>query len=301
MVTVGTETAGGRQGGVRRTPAVSDCGPQRPRGIITSRSGAASPSNGVGAATCSDGFGHLDDARRAFLGHTPGVLPVRVLVVDGHRAFAEALARRLSAEPDLDVVGVTTEPDGAVRLARVLAPHAVVLDMELGAGAGSVSLARSLARQQPAPAVVAVAGTATPERLLAAVRAGVKSWIAKDAPSAELVAALRGSVRGESHVSPLVLTGFLAWVADDGARHEREPPQRLTARQHDVLRCLVAGLNRDAVAAELRLSPHTVRTHVQQLLTALGAHTALEAAALGRQHGVRPWDADEAEPPGSSR
>jgi len=233
------------------------------------------------------------------VGHTPGVLPVRVLVVDGHRAFAEALARRLSAEPDLEVVGVTTEPNEAVRLARALAPHAVVLDMELGAGAGSLGLARSLGRQQPAPVLVAVAGTATPERLLAAVRAGVRSWIAKDAPSAELVAALRGSVLGESHVSPRVLTGFLAWVAD-GARDGREPLRRLTARQHDVLRCLVAGLNRDAVAAELRLSPHTVRTHVQQLLTALGAHTALEAAALGRQHGVQPWGADEVEPPDSS-
>ena len=100
---------------------------------------------------------------------------------------------------------------------------------------------------------------------------------------------IRGVLRDETHLPPALLTGVLRELT--AARKHRTESERLveslTPREREVLRCMVAGLGRKAVAERLFLSPHTVRTHMQNVLGKLGVHSTLAAVALARRAGRR--------------
>lgn len=214
---------------------------------------------------------------------------VRILIVDDHRAFSEALAARLDLEEDLEVVGTAGSAADAMRLARGLGPDIVTVDVDLGEDDG-IALSAQLAGLVPRPRVVMVSCVQDVARTVAAVRTGSVVWVAKDAPSEELVAALRGASRGEGYLPPALLPEVLRELVESRQRVEagNELLGRLTARELEVMQCLVDGLDRAAIAAKLYLTTNTVRTHVQNALAKLGAHSSLEAVALARQCGLQP-------------
>ncbi|MFD7920801.1 DNA-binding response regulator [Streptomyces sp. NPDC059740] len=236
---------------------------------------------------------------------------IRVLVVDDHRIFAESLAAALAAEPDLEVsaAGSAVATVRAVeRAAGEGRPYAVLLvDAHLGEAqgqpAGSVASAAGAERDgiqlitavhtdHPALHAVVLAERDDPRQAAAALAAGAAGWVAKDSSLARLVAVVRGVLRGETHLPPALLTGVLRELT--AARRYRSESERLVAaltpREQEVLRCMVAGLGRKAVAERLFLSPHTVRTHMQNVLGKLGVHSTLAAVALARKAGVGPVD-----------
>ncbi|PYC82716.1 DNA-binding response regulator [Streptomyces tateyamensis] len=291
---------------------------------------------------------------------------IRVLVVDDHRIFAEALATALSAEPEIEVGAAGSAAAAEHALERAAAegrPFDVLLvDVDLGStgtalapprrprpggepeqphpgprrtgpgvvpaprGAGS-SLAAvpragtpaSLTADQQSPAAprrpvdgitllgrachgypnlraVVLAAEEDPRRAVRALYAGASGWVAKESSLTRLLAVLRGVLRGETHLPPLLLTGVVRELTT--ARRDRTESERLvdslTPREKQVLRCMVAGLGRQAVAERLYLSPHTVRTHMQNVLGKLGVHSTLAAVALARRAGVGPVEAGSA-------
>ncbi|MGW2397840.1 LuxR C-terminal-related transcriptional regulator [Kitasatospora sp. NPDC001664] len=259
---------------------------------------------------------------------------VRVLVVDDHRIFAEALAATLAAEPDVEV-GVAGSAAGAERALERAAtegrPFDVILvDADLGAAArrprqpvepeappgrapaprrppgplplatvprpasgpapdGLLLLARA-ARSHSELRAVVLATEDDPRRAVRALQAGAGGWVAKDSSLPRLMAVIRGVLRGETHLPPTLLTGVVRELT--AARRDRTESERLvetlTPREEEVLRCMVAGLGRQAVAERLYLSPHTVRTHMQNVLGKLGVHSTLAAVAVARRAGVSP-------------
>ncbi|MGW0749574.1 LuxR C-terminal-related transcriptional regulator [Streptomyces sp. NPDC002587] len=244
---------------------------------------------------------------------------IRVLVVDDHRIFAESLAAALAAEPDVDVSAAGSGPAALRCLERATAEgrrfDVVLVDADLGAVAGTAAGAVPSQREPgsgsgppPAPDGIAlVAGVRVshpgvravvlaerddPRRAAHALQAGASGWVAKDCSLSRLLAVIRGVLREETHLPPALLTGVLRELT--AARKHRTDSERLveslTPREHEVLRCMVAGLGRKDVAARLFLSPHTVRTHMQNVLGKLGVHSTLAAVALARRAGVRPAD-----------
>lgn len=248
---------------------------------------------------------------------------IRVLVVDDHRIFAESLAAALAAEPDVDVSAAGSGPAALRCLERAAAEgrrfDVVLVDADLGAvagagaaaGAGSVPAPREPGSGPPHPSaadgIALVAGVRVthpavravvlaerddPRRAAQALQAGASGWVAKDCSLSRLLAVVRGVLREETHLPPALLTGVLRELT--AARKHRTDSERLveslTPREHEVLRCMVAGLGRKDVAARLFLSPHTVRTHMQNVLGKLGVHSTLAAVALARRAGVRPAD-----------
>lgn len=129
-----------------------------------------------------------------------------------------------------------------------------------------------------------------PRTAARALQAGASGWVAKDCSLQRLLAVIRGVLRDETHLPPALLTGVLRELT--AARKHRTESERLveslTPREREVLRCMVAGLGRKAVAERLFLSPHTVRTHMQNVLGKLGVHSTLAAVALARRAGVGP-------------
>ncbi len=164
-----------------------------------------------------------------------------------------------------------------------------------GSGEGTVdgiSLVAGVRTAHPAVRTVVLAERDDPRRAAAALQAGAGGWVAKDCSLSRLLAVIRGVLRDETHLPPALLTGVLRELT--AARKHRTESERLveslTPREREVLRCMVAGLGRKAVAERLYLSPHTVRTHMQNVLGKLGVHSTLAAVALARRAGVGPVD-----------
>lgn len=250
---------------------------------------------------------------------------IRVLVVDDHRIFAESLAAALAAEQDVEVSAAGSTQAAVRSLTQAAAagrPFGVLLiDAELsgataagmttgvtasgltaagmpGTGTGSPDAAgtselTALLAATPELRTVILAERDDPRLAAAALQAGASGWVAKDCSLSRLLQVLRGVLRGETHLPPALLTGVLRELTTT-RRHRTESEQLvslLTPREHEVLRCMVGGLGRKAVAERLFLSPHTVRTHMQNVLGKLGVHSTLAAVALARRAGVGPVDA----------
>ncbi|MBB5120083.1 transcriptional regulator [Streptomyces eurocidicus] len=242
---------------------------------------------------------------------------IRVLVVDDHRIFAESLAAALAAEPDVDVSAAGSGPAALRALERAASEgrrfDVLLVDADLGTVAPDVvpgqlrgheapgqgegvvdgiSLVAGVRSGQPAVRTVVLAERDDPRRAAAALQAGAGGWVAKDCSLSRLLAVIRGVLRDETHLPPALLTGVLRELT--AARKHRTESERLveslTPREREVLRCMVAGLGRKAVAERLYLSPHTVRTHMQNVLGKLGVHSTLAAVALARRAGVGPVD-----------
>ncbi|MBI0297684.1 response regulator transcription factor [Streptomyces sp. PRKS01-29] len=161
-----------------------------------------------------------------------------------------------------------------------------------GRAADGISLVGAVRSAQPGMRTVVLAERDDPRRAAAALQAGASGWVAKDCSLVRLLAVIRGVLREETHLPPALLTGVLRELT--AARKHRTESERLveslTPREREVLRCMVAGLGRKAVAERLFLSPHTVRTHMQNVLGKLGVHSTLAAVALARRAGVGPVD-----------
>ncbi|MER6214664.1 LuxR C-terminal-related transcriptional regulator [Streptomyces sp. NPDC001272] len=156
--------------------------------------------------------------------------------------------------------------------------------------ADGIALVAGVRTAHPGVRTVVLAERDDPRRAAQALQAGASGWVAKDCSLSRLLAVIRGVLREETHLPPALLTGVLRELT--AARKHRTDSERLveslTPREHEVLRCMVAGLGRKDVAARLFLSPHTVRTHMQNVLGKLGVHSTLAAVALARRAGVRP-------------
>ncbi len=248
------------------------------------------------------------------------VARIRVLVVDDHRIFAESLAAALAAEQDVDVSAAGSGPAALRALERAAGEgrrfDVLLIDADLGtvgsdvaqvpgqlrgqdggqsSGEGTVdgiSLVARVRSGHPGVRTVVLAERDDPRRAAAALQAGAGGWVAKDCSLSRLLSVIRGVLRDETHLPPALLTGVLRELT--AARKHRTESERLveslTPREREVLRCMVAGLGRKAVAERLFLSPHTVRTHMQNVLGKLGVHSTLAAVALARRAGVGPVD-----------
>ncbi|MFJ6622588.1 LuxR C-terminal-related transcriptional regulator [Kitasatospora sp. NPDC091335] len=160
-----------------------------------------------------------------------------------------------------------------------------------------ITLLARLRRAHPGLRAVVLAIADDPHRAARALHAGATGWVAKESSLARLLAVIRGVLRDETHLPPALLTGVIRELTT--ARRDRTESERLvdtlTPREKQILRCMVAGLGRQAVAERLYLSPHTVRTHMQNVLGKLGVHSTLAAVAVARRAGVSP--AEPAVPP----
>jgi NarL family two-component system response regulator LiaR len=217
-----------------------------------------------------------------------GAPPIRrVVLVDDHRMFTEALAAVLAAEPDLRVVDrcPAGDPDllGRVATSR---PDVVVVDVEpRGAQAGE--LVHELVGSA---AVLVLTASSDPGQLVDAVRAGAAGWIGKGNTPAELVAAVRAVGHGDAWLAPaelgVVLRAFRAEL--DPAGRRRDPLAVLSRQERRVLSELVDGASGGEIASVLRVSEGTVRSHVQNVFGKLGVHSRLEAVSVARAAGLRP-------------
>lgn len=211
---------------------------------------------------------------------------ISVLVVDDHAIFADALQARLAQEPGLGPVRAAYSAAHGRVLIDHDPPRVLVLDLMLGADNG-LDLAGYVRTAHPYCQVVVLTGAESTDQVLDGLRSGVRGWLPKTVAAEDLVRAVRGVAHGEAWLSPALLGAVLPDLVAAPPAAPPDPLAVLTAREREVLQCLVDGLSRTQIAARLHVSANTVRTHTQNLLAKLGAHSTLESVALALRHGVR--------------
>lgn len=205
---------------------------------------------------------------------------IRVLLVDGHALFRQAVRVSLEEAPDLVVVGEALDAGSCVHDIGRLGPDVVLVDGSAAAvGAGP---ATALIREHAPNSRVVVLGEEDAGMLLDVIEAGASGYVTQTSALTDLIETTRAVSRGETSI-PQSLIGALVAGLLARRREELEAFQRLsqlTHRERQVLDLLATGANNHGIARALSISPETARTHVQNLLTKLGLHSRLEAAAF---------------------
>jgi DNA-binding NarL/FixJ family response regulator len=200
--------------------------------------------------------------------------PPRCLIVDDHPVVRAGV--RAVLEQAFDNVDITDAEsiDQVGQVAKDGKPDVVIID-PWRAGVDVGEIVGELQSQVKAPIVIFTSDGGA--RLLSeALKAGVKGYVRKDSPSADLVRAIEAARSGEFYVDPGLSSTI---VLDEGDR-------TLSARQREILQMLADGMQTDAVAHKLGLSTETVRTHTKRILAKLEASTRTQAVAIGIRHGL---------------
>jgi len=213
----------------------------------------------------------------------PSVSAIRVLVVDQHLAFREALASRLQAEADLAVVAQAHSAEFAPHVLVGRPADVILLDVDLPDDS-AISFCADMTQNGGQSRVVMLGTASQPERIVAAVRAGAAAWVRKDESIDHLLGVIRGVVHGETWIPPRDLGATLRLLIEeqDSSRDGDDLLASLTRRERDVLSLLVEGAGRKEVAERLQLSANTVRTYLHSLMVKFGVHSTLEVVALAR-------------------
>ena len=206
---------------------------------------------------------------------------IRVLICDDHHVVAQGLAMVMDAEPDIEVVGVAGSVAEVRQMVVSRRPQVVLMDYGLPDGDG-VSATAAIKASQPDVQVIMLTSYVDEDILVAAIQAGCTGYVTKHKGAEELTAAVRLAAEGEALVSPDMLALLLPRLR----RGNHGLGWDLTPRERQVLDLLALGESKEAIARRLFLSTNTVRNHIQNILTKLGAHSRLEAVAAAAREGL---------------
>lgn len=209
-------------------------------------------------------------------------MSTRVLVVDDHAVFREGLRALLARAEDVDVVGEAATTQAAVDAARALRPDVVLMDLNLP-GDGGVEATRQVLAADPDVAVLVLTMHDDDASIGAALRAGARGYLLKDAEPESIIRAISAVAAGQVILDPGAV-GFLAAAA--AATASGEPFPSLTPREREILDRVARGLRNDAIAARMGLSTKTVQNNVSTLLVKLGARDRAQLVAMARDQGL---------------
>jgi DNA-binding NarL/FixJ family response regulator len=211
---------------------------------------------------------------------------LRVLIADDHRIFAEVLAAGLSIEAGFAAVDVACSPSHARLLLNVYRYDLLLLDPSLDV-ASWLEILSAVDGERPAPIVVVVSQLEEVEQVIRVLEQDVRAWVSKDSTIDGLLRTIDEAVMGGTSLPATLLGPVLKELLGRPARTQtrRSFLDELTPRQLEVLRCLADGMSRAQIAEHLLLSPHTVRTHVQEVLRKAGVNSTLAALARAREVG----------------
>jgi DNA-binding NarL/FixJ family response regulator len=206
---------------------------------------------------------------------------IRVVLVDDHQMFADAIGMFLATEDDIEVAEIL--PDANDVLARIgeSRPDVVLMDIDLPGVDGVTATAR-IVQARPETKVVLITALSDPALVLRGIEAGASALVAKERAADDLVDVIRRTAVGEE-VFPAPQLRLLAASPTSG---QGEAKARLTQRELEVLQGLVDGLSTEELAAALFVSPRTVQGHVQSILTKMRVRSKLEAVVTGLREGT---------------
>jgi DNA-binding NarL/FixJ family response regulator len=209
---------------------------------------------------------------------------LRVAIVDDHPMFRMGLAVAIAEMERIEVVGEAQCTDEVAGLVSSTAPDVVLLDVRLGDGSG-LDVNRWLAAHHPQTKVIMLTMSEDHDTVLTALRDGASGYLVKGAGPERLEHALRAAAAGHV-VLDHDMAQAVSELAATRSRASDRPFPRLTPRELDILELVAQGLDNQAIARRLVLSPKTVRNHVSNVLTKLNVADRSHAIVLSRQRGL---------------
>ena len=211
---------------------------------------------------------------------------VRVLLVDDHDLFRTGL-RNLLEERGIQIAGEAGEGADAVRLVRELAPEVVVMDLHMP-GMTGIEAIRQIHGFAPLTRVLVLTISDQDDDVLDAILAGACGYLLKDASVDELIRGIGAAAVGESLVSPAIAGKVLQQVRATAVSPEAADTIRaeLSERELDVLKLIAAGNDNAMIAAQLHISPKTVKNHISNILMKLQIENRIQAAVYAVRSGI---------------
>jgi DNA-binding NarL/FixJ family response regulator len=223
--------------------------------------------------------------------------PTRVLLVDDHHLFREGLANILNAQPDFEVIGEACDGLEAQVKSRKLKPDLILMDVGMPVCDGLEATQR-IKQELPEVRIVMLTVRDDDEKLFESIRNGAQGYLLKNIRSKEMIAMLRGAVRGEAAITPALGGRMLEEfrrISQMAGQEPREKTEALTAREQEVLSLAAAGATNMEIASRLHVSIHTVKTHMRKILAKLHQGRRYEAASYALREGLIPPMEDEPE------
>jgi DNA-binding NarL/FixJ family response regulator len=208
---------------------------------------------------------------------------IRLLVIEDNRLLRDGITALIKGQADIRVAAAPGTKEDIFEKLRSFKPTVVLLDLGLRSQ-NSIQLVETAKTNSPGAKVVVMDLVPTQEDVLEFVRAGVSGFILKDATIGDFLRTIRSVARG-AKVLPSILTGSLfsqivkhAVNGGRGASSKLAESVRMTRRERQVIESISAGMTNKEIAQHLRLSPHTVKSHVHNVLEKLALHTRVQIA-----------------------
>jgi len=211
---------------------------------------------------------------------------IRVLIADDHPLFREGVTRLIADQPDMEVVGEANDGLEALVKARELKPDVILLDITMP-GSDGVEATRLIKAELPETHIIILTQRDEGETLFEAIHSGAQGYLLKTLRSQQLLDSLRSAMEGGASISPLMAKHLM-----EEMRHSGGPPaagieiEPLTAREQEILSLIADGSSNQEIADTLHLSPHTVKSHVKNILGKLQVKSRHQAAQYARRKGL---------------
>jgi DNA-binding NarL/FixJ family response regulator len=212
----------------------------------------------------------------------------RVLVVDDQTVVRDGLVLLLGLLPGLEVVGSAGDGEEAVRLVAENHPDVVLMDLRMPRVDG-VEATRRIKAQHPSVQIVVLTTFSDDESVFAALQAGARGYLTKDAGAEEIARAIDAVRGGDAQLDPSVqrrLVDALATGAQPSRRRRADLPDGLTQREVEVLTLIASGRSNAEIARELFISEATVKTHINNLFAKANLRDRAQAVTYAFKHGL---------------
>jgi len=213
---------------------------------------------------------------------------IRLLIVDDHPVVRDGLTGMFASAPEVEVVGQAGDGSEAVRLAQVLQPDVILMDLRMP-GMDGLAAITELARQGHAARVLVLTTYDTDSYVLPAVEAGATGYLLKDAPRDELLRAVRAAAGGQAVLAPAVAARLMSRLREpsDSPEAPSHPGwEPLSQRELEILELVALGTTNREAAARLFISEATVKTHLLHIYAKLGVNDRAAAVAEGYNRGM---------------
>ncbi|MDQ6783501.1 MAG: response regulator transcription factor [Actinomycetota bacterium] len=210
---------------------------------------------------------------------------IRVLVADDHPLYLEGLRAVLDVQPGIEVVGQATNGATAVDLAGALLPDVVVMDVRMPELNG-IEATRLIVAATPLVGVLVLTMDGDDESVFAAMRAGARGYLLKEAGPVQITLAIRALAHGEAVFGPDIAMRVMEFFNRPRATLPAPAFPQLTDREREILELVAQGRNNDRIAATLYVSGKTVRNHVSNIFTKLQVADRAQAIVRAREAGM---------------
>lgn len=210
---------------------------------------------------------------------------LRILIVDDHPLFRKGLRTLLESEIDFEVIGEAITGDEAIRLAEAHQPDVILMDLQMPGKTG-FEATRAISTANPHIHILVVTLFQDDESVFAALRAGARGYVLKDASEEEVLRAIRAVAQGEAIFSPGIATRMISFFASSREELPQDIFSDLTNREREILELIARGESNISIAERLSISLKTVRNHVSNIYSKLQVADRAQAVIRARDAGL---------------